>query len=59
MFVLLRPGILLITFVSGILLGALIGTGGRVCLPATPLPPRTVLGLPHPAVWNPPPNSGR
>jgi hypothetical protein len=59
MLVLLRPGILVITFVSGMLLGAAIAAGGHVCLPATPLPPRAVLGLPHPPVWNPPLNPSR
>lgn len=52
MFVLLRPGILIIAFVSGILLGMVIAASGHVCLPATPYPPRATTGLQHPAVWS-------
>jgi hypothetical protein len=59
MLVLLRPGILLITFVSGILLGMVIAAGRHVCLPATPLPPRAAIGLQHPAVWSLPVSPSR
>jgi hypothetical protein len=59
MFLLLRPGILLITFVSGILIGTVIGTGGHVCLPAASLPPHAPLGLQQPGVWNLPVSPSR
>jgi hypothetical protein len=59
MLVLLRPGILLITFVSGTLLGMVIAAGGHMCLPATPLPPRAAIGLQHPAVWSLPVSPSR
>jgi hypothetical protein len=56
MFLVLRPGILLITFVSGVLLGTVIAAGGHVCLPAAPPPPHAATQLQHPAVWSLPVN---